>query len=335
MSEQSKPAKSKGRIPFEALEDSSTVASWQLPSMHSGGKVVRSAKRDKQGKAQADVAIEKVSAKKKPRQLTAEELQQITEDARREGFQQGLHEGTEQGIREGTKAGEKAGNQRAYMEAKKDIELLQNQLRTLITRLYDPMQQQDQQLENIIVDLVLGLTKRLLSAEISVKPELILNVVQHTLDSLPKGAKNISVTLNDKDADLVDSLVPDTQRDWRVLRDDKLSSGGCVVESETSLVDFSVEERLAFYFDKVGSLKADPSDLPDLPSYQPSQVESSEQATEQDASMSPAEPESKPEPKPDEASRHSASNRSEQGAPDKAATRSLHSAKKNNHDADE
>jgi len=102
--------KGKDRIPFEHIEQSESVESWQLPSMQSGGKVIRSAKR---GEAE----------------------KQITEEARLEGFNQGLKEGTEQGIREGTKAGEKAGNQRAYLDAKKEIEALQNQLRQLAVRL--------------------------------------------------------------------------------------------------------------------------------------------------------------------------------------------------------
>lgn len=260
--------KGKGRIPFENLEQSEAVESWQLPSMQSGGKVVRSAKRDGNGKKDSNVAIEKVSSSKRPRHLTADELQQITEEARQEGFKQGLKEGTEQGIREGTKAGEKAGNQRAYMDAKKDIEALQNQLRQIITRLHEPMLKQDLQLENIMVDAVLRLSKALLLEEISAKPTRLLNVIQHVLTSLPKGANNIRILLNSADAALIESLVPESQRDWAVQVNDSLASGGCNVETESSLIDFSVENRIESYLSSIGGLNGgDIEDMSTVPEY--------------------------------------------------------------------
>lgn len=264
----SNPQKTKDRIPFETLDDSAEVSGWNLPSMHSAGQVVRSKERDNNATRNQKVSIEPVKNKKKPKPLTAEELQKITEDARKEGFQQGLHEGTEKGIREGTKAGEKAGQQRAYMEAKKEIEALQHELRQLTTRLFDPMQQQDQLLENILVDLALNLAQRVIDAEVSVNPKLILAIVQRVLNSLPKGADNIRVSMNDKDASLVEALVPEAQRDWSIQRDSSLSSGGCVVETASSLSDFSVEERLAIYLEKINLLQTSATELEDVPDYQ-------------------------------------------------------------------
>lgn len=275
--------KGKDRIPFEHIEQSESVESWQLPSMQSGGKVIRSAKRGEAEKKSNNVAIENVSSKKRPRHLTAEELQQITEEARLEGFNQGLKEGTEQGIREGTKAGEKAGNQRAYLDAKKEIEALQNQLRQLAVRLFEPMQNQDQQLENILVDLVLSLSKSLILSEVSVNPATLLNVIQHVLSSLPKGESNIRVQLNAADAALIESLVPESQRDWRIQVNDALSSGGCHVETQSSLVDFSVENRIESYMAKIGGLSGrDVQDLPPLPDYHGSDSSQAEVSNEQE-----------------------------------------------------
>ena len=265
MSEQTK---SKDRIPKESLDEHDAIGSWQLPSMQGGDKVVRSAQRDKDEKQKGKVEIETLKANKKPRPLTADELQKITEDARREGFQQGLREGTEQGIREGTKAGEKAGNQRAYLEAKKEIEASQNQLRNLIKRLFEPMQQQDHELENILVDLVLQLSKTIVAAEIKTDPQLILNIVESTLQSLPKGAKHIRVSLSPEDAELVNTLIPENQRDWQVISEAKLDSGGCSIETESSLADFSVADRISGYLEKIAGLEPE-SILSPVPDYHP------------------------------------------------------------------
>lgn len=245
---------SKARIPYESLDEHTAVNAWNLPNVQQRGRVVRTGKQgEKSAKntPRSGESIEALPASKKPKQLTAEELQQITEEARREGFQQGLREGTEQGLREGQKTGEKVGEQRAYKEAKKDIEALQAELRELCTRLFDPMLQQERQLENLLVDMALNLAKALLDAELNVNPQQLCRLVQKALKCLPRGAGNIQVFVNPKDRERILAVLPEAQRNWAIIADDELSPGGCRVSSDHSLVEYSVEERLAVYLEKV------------------------------------------------------------------------------------
>ena len=244
--------KSKDRIPYESLDDASVVSAWDLPTVATKSRLVRSAKHEKNGdKKPSNEKIETVKKNKKAKPLTVEELHEITESARKDGFQQGLKEGTEQGIREGTKVGEKTGQQRAYMEAKKEIEALQHQLRQVTSRLFEPMEKQDQTIENILVDLVVQLTQHIVASEIQSKPSRIVSLVKHVIEDLPKSAKNTRVRLCDSDADLIEKLVPENQREWNILRDSALASGGCIVETDSSLIDYSVESRLRHYLEKV------------------------------------------------------------------------------------
>ena len=259
MSEQ---ANHKGRIPFESLNDDDQVSSWSLPSMDSAGQAAKATKKNKQ------TSSEKIETLKnnKPKPLNADELQKITEQARQEGFHQGLKEGTEQGIREGTKIGEKTGEQKAYTEARKDIEALQQRLSALCEQLYDPVNDQMDWLENCVVDMGLQLARRLVGAEIQARPELLHAIVQRALEALPSVSKGTRVYLNANDAQLIEQLSKD--REWTTSIDDTLADGGCRIETQHANVDFSVEHRLQAYLTKVDVLKDSAlPDLDELPDY--------------------------------------------------------------------
>lgn len=258
--------KSNDRIPFETLDETSVVSAWDLPSVAVNSRLVRSAKRDKdKSDSRKDEKIETVKKNKRSKPLTVEELAEITETARREGFEQGLREGTEQGIREGTKVGEKTGQQRAYLESKKEIENLQNQLRQIAVRLFEPMEKQDRAVENILVDLALNLSKHIVASEIKTDPMIVLNMVKHVLQDLPKSETRTCISMCDDDADALEKLIPPAQRQWEVHRDNTLSSGGCVVETDASFVDFSVESRLTNYLEALEK-SSDKNDEP-VPDY--------------------------------------------------------------------
>lgn len=280
--------KSNDRIPFETLDETSVVSAWDLPSVEVNSRLVRSAKRDKD-KPQQNEKIETVKKNKRSKPLTVEELAEITETARREGFEQGLRDGTEQGIREGTKVGEKTGQQRAYLESKKEIEKLQNQLCQIAVRLFEPMEKQDRAVENILVDLALNLSKHIVASEIKTDPAIVLSMVQHVLQDLPKSETRTCISMCDDDADALEKLVPSTQRKWDIHRDNTLSSGGCVIETDASFVDFSVESRLTNYLEALEK-SSDKNDEP-VPDYhalhEDEDVENSEALVETDIKDSP------------------------------------------------
>ncbi len=251
----------KNRIPFESLGEETPVRGWNLPPVSDGRSVVKSARRQSKSQAPAsgtqNEAIESVPSNRRPKHLTAEELQRITEEARREGFQQGLQEGTEQGIREGTKIGAENGEKRAYTEARKDIEHLQQQLKRLIQDLMDPMMEQQNALRNVILEMVLSLTEQLVGDAIDAEPKRLLTIVDAVLDSIPKGNDNFRLYVSAEDAKLLEVLLPASQRSWSIETDGQLGRGSCRLEGQHSLVEYDVRSRLTHFRSKAEQAEAE------------------------------------------------------------------------------
>lgn len=114
------------------------------------------------------------------------------------------------------------------------------------------MQKQQQDLEQIVVDIAVNMAKKILQAEISTDPSLLFALVNRAINELPVGAKNIHVSLNQQDAELMAGLAEETAgiKEWPVHIDNSLTSGGCRVTSDESLIDFDVSTRIAKYFDE-------------------------------------------------------------------------------------
>ena len=258
------------RIPFEEIEKTGVVSAWKMPSMAGKpGRTVKSAELEaKTKKQQNNEVIENVSAAKKPRQLTAEQLLAITEEARKEGFEQGYQEGLQQGLAAGTKKGEQEGKRQAFNQTKAKVDQEHKRIQHIANALLDPMQEQDRLLENLVVDMAMNFAKGILRQELNYHPAHLYSVIHSALNALPVGAKNITVSLNQEDADLLDTIIAPEQRTWSVAIDNKLGPGGCRVETQESLVDYSIESRLARYFTDVFKAgEPDPVSLPEIEIY--------------------------------------------------------------------
>jgi flagellar assembly protein FliH len=79
---------------------------------------------------------------------------------------------------------------------------------------------------------------------------------------LPAGARNVNVQLHPGDAALVRELLSgqDQEQDWRISDNPGVTRGGCLVVTDTSRVDATVERRLGEAILKVfgGERHADP-----------------------------------------------------------------------------
>lgn len=243
------------RIPHESLGENETVSTWQLPRMGQRNKVVKSAKREKAEKRQQPAEhIEDVPRSGKPKPMTADELQKIADQAQQEGYADGFKEGMEKGLKQGETKGIQLGEQKAYNETKAQLENEKHRFETIANQLFIPMQHQDKAIENKLVTMVMALSKALLSQEITQHPTTLLAIVERALAALPVGSTNIRVYVNEDDAKLLESVVPAVHRDWQLIDDNSLASGGCRVETKESLVDYSLETRLAEYIQEVDTL---------------------------------------------------------------------------------
>jgi flagellar assembly protein FliH len=233
------------RIPFETITD---LDRWTLPRMGQDGKVISSVKKDKRAEAKNE-RIEDVTEPVQHKPLTAEQLNEITEQAEKEGYEAGFEKGLNEGFQQGQQQGEQAGRDQAYQENTAHLQDQIARLQSVASALMEPLEQQDAALENIIMDIAVGLSKHILRTELKADVSAMYSVVQQAVQSLPMGATNIRVFLHPDDVTQVKELF--VGREWQFLADGQLEHGGCRVESQESIVDFSVERRLRDYLNLV------------------------------------------------------------------------------------
>lgn len=228
-----------GKEPVSELiraKDLGSVDRWSLPSFDEHGDAQQDVPAPEAVVAEAptpppqeseEVALEDV----KP--LTLDELEAIRQDAYNEGFATG------------EKDGFRAGQLKAKQEADAALAGRVQALEQVMRHLFEPIAEQDQQLEVALVTLVGQIAREVIQRELSGDSSQIRQVLREALKLLPMGAENIRIHLNPQDFELVKALRDRHEENWRILEDDSLLPGGCRVESEHSRIDASVETRLS------------------------------------------------------------------------------------------
>ncbi len=265
------------RIPAEEVQD---PKKWHLPYWVEPSHLVQ--KDD-----EIEVEDEEIEVEVEP--LTAEQLEQIRQEAYNEGLEQGLVEGRQKGERLGYEDGFNEGKEEGYQEGQQqglaegktqgEAQALQEgrakteqkvtELTTLLTALAAPIENEKRQLEALLPELVLKLTEQIIQAELSQGSEHAMAFCQKAVDALPTGAKNITVYVSPHDLPYVEAALEQHNESWDVQEDDELQAGGCRVESHESIVDFTLERRWQTLVDeflqsyKLGELHAD-----ELPHYE-------------------------------------------------------------------
>ena len=155
-----------------------------------------------------------------------EELEQLREAARSEGYSLGKDQGYRQGLNQG----------------KTEIQLIGDRLNGLFDSLMTPVNEQDQALENAILNLVVGIARQVVSEEAVSAPEMLRETIQTALRALPRGAGNIQIFLNPDDKKLL-AAVGNLQEGQDIQVDSKLNRGGCRVETHESIVEYGLDYR--------------------------------------------------------------------------------------------
>jgi flagellar assembly protein FliH len=207
------------RIPAERGR---SFSSWQLPDIG--------------GDAPIETALG--SAAQSGRSVTARELEEISNNAYREGFDQGYGDGH----REGLAAGREAGVAEGLAQAAAQIERQVAQLQQVMAQLMEPIATQQADLERALIRLVLDVARAVLAHEPALEPERLLPVVRTALQQLPVGERNFSVVLHPEQAALVQNW-SQWPSHWRIESDVRVEPGGCRVVAEHTLVDYTIGLR--------------------------------------------------------------------------------------------
>jgi flagellar assembly protein FliH len=205
--------------------------------------------------------------------LTLEELESIRQEAYNEGFA----------------VGEKEGFHSTTLKVRQEAEVALTAkiagLEQLMANLFEPIAEQDTQIEKSLVDLVQHITRQVIQRELAIDSTQIEHVMREALKLLPLGVGNVRLYVNPQDFEQVKALRERHEETWRIVEDESLLPGGCRVETEHSRIDATIETRvtqvMAKLFDQLHDQALHPA-APDL---------SLELLVDEKPSVAPVEPE--------------------------------------------
>ena len=150
---------------------------------------------------------------------TAEDVEQIMQQARDEGAKAGYQEGQAKARDEAARLGRAAGKLEAALK------------------------ELDSGVADELLALSLELARLVVRSEITARPDSLLDVIHEALAQLPH--QHAAIYLNPEDASLARSYLGDqlTHAGHRILEDAKLARGDCVLDAGGSHVDGTVATR--------------------------------------------------------------------------------------------
>lgn len=195
--------------------------------------------------------------------LTLEEVESIRQEAYNEGFAIGEKEGFH------------STTLKVRQEADVALTAKLRALESLMLNLFEPIAEQDTQIEKSLVGLVQHITRQVIQRELAIDSSQIEHVMREALKLLPLGVGNVRLYINPQDFELVKALRERHEETWRIVEDESLLPGGCRVETEHSRIDATIETRIsqimAKLFDQLHEQALHPAaadlslELPDVP----------------------------------------------------------------------
>ena len=165
--------------------------------------------------------------------LTLEELESIRQEAYNEGFAAG------------EKDGFRSTTLKVRQEAEAALSVKLASLERLMGSLFEPIAEQDSQIEKAMVGLVEHIARQVIQRELVLDSSQIESVMREALKLLPLGVGNVRLHINPQDFEQVKALRERHEETWRIVEDAALQPGGCRVETEYSRIDATVETRIS------------------------------------------------------------------------------------------
>jgi len=162
--------------------------------------------------------------------VTAEKLESIQQQAYDEGFALGKKEGFEQ--------------------TKSVLEKNSAALASIIELLSEPLKELDDEMVEQMVQLSILIAKQVVRRELHTDQGEIVGIVREAMSALPASTRKVTLNIHPEDSELVRkafSLGDDNESDelrWKLIEDPLVTRGGCMINSDNSRIDATVEGRL-------------------------------------------------------------------------------------------
>lgn len=187
--------------------------------------------------------------------LTVEEIEAMQKQAydeafasgQQDGFQQGREEGLKKGYETGYDAGFETGRKAAYDEHAGRLKQHAEQFASLMACLSEPFRRLDDEVEQELVRLAIGIATQIIRREIKLNPGQIVAAVREAIGVLPLSSQKINLHVHPDDAELVRTALAldEMSTPWSITEDPLLTRGGCKVDTEVSHINATIEHRLA------------------------------------------------------------------------------------------
>jgi flagellar assembly protein FliH len=119
-------------------------------------------------------------------------------------------------------------------------------LDAILKMLSRPLEELDGEVEKQLTLLALTVGKQMVRRELKTDPAQVIAIIRESVGRLPVAARDIRVHLHPEDATLVRERLAASSSDraWNIVEDPALSRGGCIVRTDTALIDARLDSRL-------------------------------------------------------------------------------------------
>ena len=219
------------RVP---LGDLSAYERWELPSLGEG------ASRPKQ----SSFGSPKREQAKLP---TAAEIEQIRQNAKDDGFLEGKKEGFTQGFEKGLEDGRNKGLEdgRAEGLAQGQTQIAEQvaRLQELMQSLLDPIKTQESMVSEAMLNVSLAIARSVIHRELSQDSSVVSQLVTEVISSLPSASQGLCIEVNPSDHEVVSTTLEKLGSSARIEPNERVHPGGCLVQTSTQQIDYTVEKR--------------------------------------------------------------------------------------------
>lgn len=217
MTVSSKASKSSHHSRFIPREEIGAVAAWTFHSMD----------------LPEDIPAPEPVPQPEPPGIDEATLQAAREAAHAEGFAQG-HEAGAREVREAQEA-----------TVRKAAEETAVRMGQLLHSTREHLSRSEEQIARQLLELACDLARQVVRAELSSTPETLRTVVNEALALAVEDGRPAILRVHPQDADWLQTGWTDGPATVKLLPDDSIAPGGCVLESTQATVDATVEKRWA------------------------------------------------------------------------------------------
>lgn len=172
-----------------------------------------------------------------------------------ENAKKAVEEAFKQGKAEGLKLGTEKGNAEASSVYQKNIVEIQQNVASFLKKVEESKRDIFSHSEHIILKMCLEITRKIIASEITTRQDVILNVIKKALSYIAEREKLVIRVAPDDCKILNDRRdfwepVNEKLKDITIEPDERVSKGGCIIESNTGTVD----ARLGIQMDEITDL---------------------------------------------------------------------------------